>query len=99
MANEMGIVSKTFLEEISNKLNKHLCYKQWRNPSTVIEWFKSVEKKNCKFIKFSIVEFYLSISAEFFEKFINFARIIIEIESKIINIIKTCKKVLTVPRR
>ena len=34
---QMGIVSKTFLEEINNKLNNHLCYNQWRNASTVIE--------------------------------------------------------------
>ena len=81
---EMGIVSKTFLEEINNKLNKHLCYNQCRSTFTVIEWFGSVEnEKNCKLIKFDIVEFYPSMSAELLEKSINFARSIMEIELKI----------------
>ena len=34
---EMGLVNKTFLEEINNKLNKHLCYNHWSSTSTVIE--------------------------------------------------------------
>ena len=33
---EMGVVSKTFLEEINNKQNNHLYYNQWRSTSTVI---------------------------------------------------------------
>ena len=41
----MGIVSKTFLEKINNKLNNHLCYNQWRSTSTVIEWFTAIENK------------------------------------------------------
>ena len=42
---EMGIVSKTFLEEINNKLSNYLCYNQWRSTSTVIEWFGCIENK------------------------------------------------------
>ena len=92
---EMGIVSKTFLEKINNNLNNHLCYNQWRSTSTVIEWFRAIEnKKTCKFIKFDIAEFYPSISAELLEKSINFARGIVEIEDKIINIIKHARKSL-----
>ena len=41
----MGIVSKTFSEEINNKLNSHLCYNQWRSTFTVIEWFWAIEYK------------------------------------------------------
>ena len=70
---KIGIVSKTFLKEINNKLNNHLCYNQWRSISTVIEWFRSIEKKACKFIKFDIVEFYPSTPAEILEISINFA--------------------------
>ena len=79
---EMGIVSKTFLEEINNKLNNHLCYNQWRITSTVIECFRAIgNKKPCKFIKFDITEFYPLISSKLLEESINFARSIIEIES------------------
>ena len=92
---EMGIVSKTFLEKINSNLNNHLCYNQWRSTSTVTEWFRAIEnKKSYKFIKFDIAEFYPSISAELLEKSINFARGIVEIEDKMINIIKHSRKSL-----
>ena len=90
---EMGIVSETFLEKINSKLNNHLCYNQWRSTSAVIEWFRAIEnKKTCKFIKFDIAELYPSISAELLERSINFARGIVEIEDKIIKIIKHARK-------
>ena len=92
---KMDIVSKKFLDEINNKLNDHQCYNQWRSTSTVIEWFKAIEnKKTCKFIKFDIAEFYPSISAKLLEKSINFARNIIIIEDKVINIIDHARKSL-----
>ena len=92
---EIGIVSKKLLEEINNKLNNHLCYNQWRSTSTVIEWFRAIEnKKTCKFIKFDIAEFYPSISAEVLKISINFARSIIEIKEKTIDIINHARKSL-----
>ena len=92
---EMGIVSKTFLEEMNNKLNNHLCYSQWCSTSTVIECFRAIEnKKPVNSLNSRIAEFYSSVSAELLEKSINFARSIIEIEDKIINIIKHGKKSL-----
>ena len=94
----MGIVSKTLLEEINNKLNNHLCYNQWLSTFTLItliEWFRAIEKKeNCKLIKLDIAEFYPSLSAELLEKSINFARSTIEIKDKIIKIIKHARKYL-----
>ena len=52
-------------------------------------------QKTCNFIKLDIVEeFYPSISSELLEKSINFAWSIIEIEDKIINIIKHARKSL-----
>ena len=90
---EMGIVSKTFLEQISNKLNNHLCYNQWCSTSTVIEWLRAIEnKKTCKLNKFDDAEFCPSVSIELLEIRITFARSIIEIEEKIINIIKPAGK-------
>ena len=92
---EMGVVSKKFLEEINNNLSNHLCYNQWRSTSTVIEWFRAIEnKKTCKFIKFDIAELYPSISAKLLEKSINFARSLIEIKEKIIDIINHARKSL-----
>ena len=92
---EMGIVSKKLLEEINNKLNNHLCYNQSRSTSTVIEWFRAIEnKKAYKFIKFDIEEFYASISTELLERSINFARSIIEIKGKTLDIINHARKSL-----
>ena len=92
---EMGVVSKRFLEEIDKKLNNHLCYNQWRGTSRVIEWFRAIEnKKSCVFIKFDIAELCPSISAELLEKSISFARSIIEIEDKIMEIINHARKSL-----
>ena len=92
---EMGIVSKTFLEEINDKLNNHMHDNQWHSTSTVIKLFRAIgNKKPSKLIKFVIAEFFLLISAELLEKSINFARSIIEIEDKIINIIIHARKSL-----
>ena len=41
----MGIVSKTFLEEINIKPSNHPCYNQLRSSSIVTEWFKAIENK------------------------------------------------------
>ena len=46
------------------------------------------KENNYKFINFNIALFYASITAELLEKSINFAKSIIEIEDKIINIAK-----------
>ena len=87
----MGIVRITFLEEINNKLNKHQCYNQWCITFTVIECFRAIEnKKPCKFIKFH----YPLISEELLKTFFDFARNIIEIEDKIIDVIKHARKSL-----
>ena len=48
----------------------------------------------CKFIKFDIAEFYPSISGELLEKSINFARSIIEIKDKTIDIFNHARKSL-----
>ena len=42
---EIGIVSKKHLENIISKLNSKLQYNEWRNTSTVIEWFKAIKNK------------------------------------------------------
>ena len=57
------------------------------------------KENNYKFINFNIAEFYASITAELLEKSINFAKSIIEIEDKIINIAKHVSKIFNVPRK
>ena len=42
---ELGKVSKTRLEKINEALIKHLDVNQWKNSSSVIEWFKGIGNK------------------------------------------------------
>ena len=52
----------------------------------MIEWFKSIlNQKKCWFIKFNIVDFYPSVSADVLNKSINFAKCFVSIEGSIIN--------------
>ena len=61
LKSELGKVSKVKMEKINQALVKHLDVNQWKNSSTVIEWFKGIDnKKDCIFITFDIREFYLS---------------------------------------
>ena len=82
----MGIASKKYLENIISKLNSKLQDNQWRNTSTVIEWFKAIKNRvKCRFIKFDIAEFYPSISIELLDRSNSFAKSLINIEGNIIN--------------
>ena len=68
-------VGKVKSEKINQALIKHLDVNQWKNPSTVIEWFKGIEiKKDCIFIKFDIRESYPSILESTFKKSTLFAK-------------------------
>ena len=92
---EMGIVGKKYLENIISKLNSKLQYNQWRNTSTVIEWFKAIKNKaKCRFIKFDITDFYPSISVELLDRSISFVTSLIDIEANIINTINHARKSL-----
>ena len=92
---EMGIVSEKYLVNIISKWNSKLQYNQWRNTSTVIEWFKAIKNKvKERFIMFDIAEFYPSISTELLDSSISFAKSLIDIEGKIIKTINHARKSL-----
>ena len=72
---ELGKVSKVKLEKINQTLTKNLDVNQWKNSSSVLEWFKGINhKKDCIFVKFDIREFCSSISESIFKKSILFAK-------------------------
>ena len=92
---ELGKVSKVKLEKINQALIKHLDFNQWKNSSTVIEWFKGIDnEKDCIFIKFDIRELYPSISESIFKKSILFAKEYHHIPDEDIRIIDHCRKSL-----
>ena len=71
---EIGKISKVTLDRINSKITRVSKFNQWKNSTSVIEWFKAIEnKQHHSFICFDIVEFYPSISQDLLNKALDFA--------------------------
>ena len=78
--NEIGRISKIFLQSINNNLRKKIKVNQWNNTINVIDWFNGIpNKQNCKFLIFDIKDYYPSISEELLKKAIKFAASQVEV--------------------
>ena len=72
---EVGRVSKKYLNDIIADVSRKTEVNQWRNTTTVINWFKNLsDKRKRKFIKFDITELYPSISENLLNKSIAYAK-------------------------
>ena len=92
---DMGKVSKQFLENIISKVQNVTNVNQWRNTSTVINWFTQINSnRRSRFLKFDIVDFYPSISEELLSRAIEFAKSVTNIEKNMIDVIKLSRKSL-----
>ena len=92
---EMGHVSKATLSRIVASVSTSTQLNQWRNSTTVIEWFKKLDhKQHSRFIKFDICEFYPSITEELLDKAIAFACTKTNFPDAELKIIKHCRKSL-----
>ena len=92
---EVGLVSKCYLSNIIIYVSKKTKVNQWRNTSTVIDWFKNLaDKRKRKFIKFNIAEFYPSILEDLLNKSINYAKLFTTIEENVISAIKHARKLV-----
>ena len=92
---EIGIVSRAKLQEINSIIRQATRLNQWRNSSTVINWFTELnEKKSTSFIQFDIVDFYPSITEVLLNKSIEYAKSITNIEDETISIIMNSRKSL-----
>ena len=92
---EIGIISKSHLQNINDSIRQQLSLKQWRSTSTVINWFKNIEAKNSKhFLQLDIIDFYPSISEELLTNALAFAKSMIQIEPSTTNIIMHSRKSL-----
>ena len=92
---EMGRVSKRILDDINCKLNRKLNVTLWKNSAAVIEWFRSIERKeSCTFMSFDVVEFYPSISEDLLQRAMRFARDHINISDEEVGIIQHSRKSL-----
>ena len=71
---EIGIISKQILDEINSSIINSTQINQWKNTSSVLKWFNSLEKKETlSFICFEVCEFYPSINENLLSKALDFA--------------------------
>ena len=88
-------MSKSYLSNIIASISKKTKVNQWRNTSTVTDWFKNLaDKQKRKFIKFVMAEFYPSISEDLLNKSIDYAKSFTTIGENVINAIKLARKSL-----
>ena len=71
---EIGKISKKLLDDINQKLVAATNVKQWKNMSSVLQWYKNLpNKRDSAFISFDVVEFYLSITEDLLKCALDFA--------------------------
>ena len=92
----IGKISKSILERINLKVRTETMLQQWRSTAEVLDWYKKMEKRNKKFIKFDIEAYYPSVTAEVLSKAIHFARQHTEVTMEEEEIIMHCRKNIVV---
>ena len=66
---EIGLISKTLLDNIIIAVKKSTKVNQWKSTSEAIDWFRSIKQKSaCSFLVFDIVDFCPSISMNLLSK-------------------------------
>ena len=71
---EIGRISKQILEERNRKLVDITKVNQWRNTSSVLQWFKQLAYKgDSAFICFDVVKFYPSITEALLKRALDLA--------------------------
>ena len=89
---DIGKISKIILDKINKKVVEKFNISQWKNTSSVLDWFKSIERKDeCSFIVFDIESFYPSITEKLFQDSLNFAKSAYNISSDDIQYQLFCK--------
>ena len=74
----IGKISNVILDGINTAVRNYTNVNQWKDKSTVIDWFKNIpDKKSCYFILLDIESFYPSNSEELFGEAIQYAETII----------------------
>ena len=71
---ELGRISKRILEVINSKLVRATKVNQWKNTSSVLQWYRRLpNKRDSTFICFDVVEFYPSITEALLNRALDFA--------------------------
>ena len=92
---EIGRISKQILENINITIRQKTGLNQWKNSSSVINWFSNIQHKDHHtFAVFDIENFYPSITEKLLTDSINFAKQYIDISDRDIGIIMHSRKSL-----
>lgn len=92
---DIGRISKSILDKINDKIIQATNLNQWKNTYSVIDWFNLIkQKEQCSFIIFDIENFYPSITPKLFNDSISYARSMVEISQKDLNVILQARKTL-----
>ena len=92
---EIGKISKQILENINQNLVKATSVNQWKNTSSVLQWYKNLLNKcESAFVCFDVVEFYPSITDDLLQRALDFASNYVNISSDDCRIIIRAKQSL-----
>ena len=93
--NEIGRISKSILDKINSNLKISLGINQWKNTTSVVDWFKSIpDKSRHSFVIFDIKDFYPSIKEALLKEALAFAQGFINIASNDIEVVFHARKSL-----
>ena len=71
---EIGVISKQILDDINTAIINKTQINQWKNTSSVLKWFNSLQhKETLSFICFDVCDFYPSITEKLLCKALDFA--------------------------
>ena len=91
----IGKISKFFLDKINQQIQLITKVNQWKDTSSVTEWFNNFEnKERLSFTVFDIESFYPTISENLFVKAVQFSKQITKITDEDINSIMKARKTL-----
>lgn len=89
----MGAISKHFLDKINVNLRQKTGLNQWKSTNDCIKWFESIpNKRDFKFCKLDIQQFYPSIGQNLLKDSIAWARNYVQISREEEDIIMHCRK-------
>ena len=92
---EIGVISKHHLQEINNSIREKTLLLQWKNTDSVLTWFTGIKSKHSKrFLQMDIVDFYPSISEQLLHKAITYAKTLVPIDQRTVDLIFHTRKSL-----
>ena len=96
---EIGIISRHILQQHNEVIRNVTGLQQWRETTSVIDWFKAIDNKNkCRFLKFDIEKYYPSITKDILQRSLDFAKQYTSITPQEIDIILHARKTVLFDR-